>query len=336
MSLGPGQAQNQVQTRNIQSNGANLVHIADPRTQVQQLVQDSPPTPMDLQADGIVLRRNLLGTRGNTERLYPEYFVRPARFFCVGRVFLVLWAEPAGGNQTVVTVQVGGTVLNHMGERVFSKVRRFVVIRESANYCSALPITTYSGRGVSKRGVVKSEHAIIYTGKNPPPAHQLERPARGESGMRPEAIRVDPDSATDRLDPMSRIDFGGVHQVQHNIKTKSLGVVSRHSVNALQSQFRSVWQEQLRSRSGVRGQPQTQNRTGMVAGGVVGATAALAAGGAAAAANDDDDDDEEDDEEETAGEDDDDDDDEGEDDDEEEEDDDEDGDEDEEEDGDDE
>jgi len=275
---------------------------------VQTIIQNAPPTPRNLQAEGITVQRELIGTAGSAERLFPDYIVRPSRFFCLGRVFLVLWAEPAGGNGsnagTIVTMQERGTVLNHLGERVFSKVRRFVVIRESDQYCNALPITTYSGQGVAKPRVVKSEHAIIYTGRVPPQSRPNERPLRGDTGMRPLSIRVDPDNQTDRLDPMSRIHFGGVHQVHHNIKTKSLGIVNRQSIDALQSQFANVWQDQLRSQSRAgpgRNQAQNAQRTTTVAGaiGVVGAgVVASTASAAPADDSDDDDDDEEDVEEE--------------------------------------
>ena len=310
-SINPGAtnpATNQVQTRTIQRQGAQLVQSVDQRTGVQTIIQNAPPTPRNLQAEGITVQRELIGTAGSAERLFPDYIVRPSRFFCLGRVFLVLWAEPAGGNGsnagTIVTMQERGTVLNHLGERVFSKVRRFVVIRESDQYCNALPITTYSGQGVAKRRVVKSEHAIIYTGRVPPQPRPDERPSRGDTGMRPLSIRVDPDNRTDILDPMSRIHFGGVHQVHHNIKTKSLGIVNRQSIDALQSQFANVWQDQLRSQSRAgpgRNQAQNAQRTTTVAGaiGVVGAgVVASTASAAPADDSDDDDDDEEDVEEE--------------------------------------
>jgi hypothetical protein len=295
-----------VQTRRFQQNGAVLQQSIDPNTGVQVILQNTPTTPRNLQAEGIVLQRSLVGTTGNAERLFPEYTVRPSRFFCLGRVFLVLWAEPAGGSGsnagTVITMQEQGTVLNHLGERVFSKVRRFVVIRESDQYCNALPITTYSGRGVAKRNVVKSEHAIIYTGRDPPQPRPDERPLRGETGMRSQSIRVDPDNRTDRLDEMSRIHFGGVHQVHHNIKTKSLGIVNRNSIDALQSQFANVWQDQLRSRSRAgagRSQAQGTQRTTAVAGagGVVGAGVVASTTADAPADGSDDDDEDEDGEE---------------------------------------
>jgi hypothetical protein len=290
----PNPATNQVRTRTIQRNGAQLVQSVDTRTGVQTIVQNAPPTPGNLQAEGITVQRELFGTGGNTEALFPEYILRPAKFFCLGRVFLVLWSQPAGGNGsnagTVVTMQERGTVRNHLGELVFSKVRRFVVIRESGQYCSALPITTYSGQGVAKHRVVKSEHAIIYTGRAPPEPRVDERPSRGETGMRPQPIRVDPDNQTDRLDPMSRIHFGGVHQVHHNVKTKSLGIVNIRSINALQSQFLNVWQDQFPSG---RRQAQGAQRTTTVAGAVGAGAVASTTAHAPANDSDDNDDDEE-------------------------------------------
>jgi hypothetical protein len=56
------------------------------------------------------------------------------------------------------------------------------VIRQTqgAKYCSALPISTYGGQGVGKNGVVKSEHGIIYTGKDVPRLDPNELPRRNE------------------------------------------------------------------------------------------------------------------------------------------------------------
>jgi hypothetical protein len=134
-----------------------------------------------------------------------------------------------------------GVVINHLGARVFSKIRRFVVIREGDSYCNALPINTYAGRGVAKHGIAKSEHAIIYTGRTPPRVRTDEAPKRGETGMQSIPIRVDADSFDELLDPMSRIDFGGVTKIQHNIRVKPLGIVNSTSMAALQHQFKVVW-----------------------------------------------------------------------------------------------
>jgi hypothetical protein len=176
-----------------------------------------------------------------TGALFKTYKVRPRprEFFTIGRVFLVLWSEPAGGTSKV-TAWEKGTVINHLGERVFSKVRRFVVIREGTNYCNALPINTYSGRGVSKNVVNKSEHVVIFTGSVAPLIAAAEMPKRGEAPMQLIPIQVDTDTPDEKLDPMSRLDLGGVTRVEHNIKVKSLGKVNKRSLDALRKQYANV------------------------------------------------------------------------------------------------
>ena len=255
-----------VQESGVQQNILKLHRVFNPNTGVQVIVEHRPPLPKDLQAERINVHQRIVGTADSAERLFPDYIVQPSRFFCLGRVFLVLWAEPVGGS--VVTTLETGTIRNDFGKLVTSKVRRFVVIRQSDQYCIALPIQTYSGRGVAKRGVVKSEHAIIYTGRVPPSPRPEELPTRGEMGMIPVPIRVDPDTATDRLDPMSRIDFAHFSQVQHNVKTKGFGMVSRESIDALKSQFLNVWNgKQYGPRPGaMRSQEQMSQRKTSTAG----------------------------------------------------------------------
>ena len=69
-----------------------------------------------------------------------------------------------------------------------------------------------------------------------------EAPERGEDGLLPQAIRVDPDDLSEKLDPRSRIDFGEVYTIEHNVKVRSLGTVNPSSMQALLYQFESVWQ----------------------------------------------------------------------------------------------
>lgn len=185
-------------------------------------------------------RRSTIGNEHVTSTLPRGYSIRQSNFFDVGRVFLVLWAEPTAGASAVRTEEPG-TVLNQFGERVISKVRRFVVIRHSRTFCNALPISTYSGRGVSKRGVVKSEHVIIYTSQTAPMPRADELPRRGEDGMRPVPIRVDAASTSEPLDPMSRLDLAGVTTIAFNLKVKPLGKVGARSLWDLMQQFAEVW-----------------------------------------------------------------------------------------------
>jgi hypothetical protein len=223
--------------------------IASTRTQGRGNIVDSDDTevrsgpsnqitPPDLRIQGIITKKLVKGTGGSqSSTLHPTYTIRRASFYGIGRVFLMLWSEPAGGGATSFT---RGIVQNEFGEPVFSKIRRFVVVRQGATSCTALPISTYGGQGVSKPGVTKSDHAIIYTGRREPQHLPKEEPERGERPMQPVSILVDPDSSKNVLDPLSRIDFRAVHTIQYNIKAKALGQVNRRSLEDLENQFRNV------------------------------------------------------------------------------------------------
>jgi hypothetical protein len=110
------------------------------------------------------------------------------------------------------------------------------------------PVLTYGGHGVSRHKVKKSDHAIIYSSKSPPKAMEQESPKRGEEGMRPNSIRVDPDEKEDKLDPVSRIDFGKPHTVHHNLKVRPFGMVNEKSMSHLLSQFKAVVLDGLTTR----------------------------------------------------------------------------------------
>jgi hypothetical protein len=230
---------------------ARPIPNVDPRRDTHAYIQ--PPTRSQIarkepavQVDGHG-RSVQLGAQAAavTRSLFPSFQVRSdaKRYFKVGKVFLILWSENAGEptNGTVATAWHPGIVLNQLGERVFSKVRRFVVIREGAKWCHALPISTYGGKGVAKSGVVKSEHVIIHTTRNPPGLGQGESPKRNESGMRPVPIRAEPDVQGAALDPMSRLNLGGVTLIQHNNKVEHFGRIAQASVHELLTQFGNVW-----------------------------------------------------------------------------------------------
>lgn len=121
------------------------------------------------------------------------------------------------------------------------------------------PVLTYGHQGVGKQGVKKSEHAIIYTGKEAPEPRRAERAQRGEEGMLV-AIRVDADDASEKLDPLSRIHFGKVYSIEHNVKVRSFGKVNAASMTSLLYQFRAVWE---RSSSGRGSQLQIQTPQGV-------------------------------------------------------------------------
>ncbi|KAK4502650.1 hypothetical protein PRZ48_006076 [Zasmidium cellare] len=92
---------------------------------------------------------------------------------------------------------------------------------------------------------------VLYPGRQVPQPTPDELPRRGEGAMVPTAVRVDPDQPTEKLTPMSRINYGKVYTVEHNVKVKPLGTVSRDSLHALIYQFKAVWNPGLPRQRGM-------------------------------------------------------------------------------------
>lgn len=172
----------------------------------------------------------------------------------------MLHAEPRGGAQSAITAV---TRDKRFGEDFYIKTRRFIVVVEGQGSCTAMlvfgvsqmkivltepsAISTYGSQGVAKRGVQKSDHAIVYSGRAPPAdiPRADEMPSRQEQGkgMRPQRIRVDMADRTDALDPMSRLNFGKVYTIEHNVKVRDVGMVNTNSMSDLFSVFWLVQME---------------------------------------------------------------------------------------------
>jgi hypothetical protein len=102
------------------------------------------------------------------------------------------------------------------------------------------PIQTYQNRGVAKPGIVKWHHAIIYTGRNAPACTSNEKPRGDDDEMLEPPIRVRPSSRGDKLLEMSRINFGKMHTVEHNVKVLEFGRVHESHRRQLVDHWRYV------------------------------------------------------------------------------------------------
>lgn len=107
----------------------------------------------------------------------------------------------------------------------------------------ARQIMTYGGLGVAKKGVQKCEHAIIYSGKQAPEPEPKERAKRGELGLLPRAIRVAVNDGMEKLDSMSRLDFGEVYTIPHSARVRGIGMVHKKSSEPFLYQFKSVFEK---------------------------------------------------------------------------------------------
>ncbi|KAL4897977.1 hypothetical protein BDV59DRAFT_168999 [Aspergillus ambiguus] len=156
-------------------------------------------------------------------RLDPGYKRRARNFFTRGRVFSVLWHENPGSVTKTNATSVYETAY---GEQVFSRIRRMVVIKEYDHCAWCFAIYTYRQKGVAKNAADASKHAIIYTqGTRPVRAH-------GEPPMLPEALEVQTHNLEHRLDPMSRLNFGKLFTVEHNVKVLHIGKIAERSMDA--------------------------------------------------------------------------------------------------------
>ncbi|KAK0887687.1 hypothetical protein LTR02_016998 [Friedmanniomyces endolithicus] len=229
--------------------GVSVVTAQNPTSRVTTNIGTGPPERIIdpyLYDQGVRARRAIYGNNGNEgeqDPLFSNFRIRRHDFFTLGRVFMILWSEPFGETTTNIgsVIQndrsMPGLFLGRHGERVYSKVRKFVIIREvTAHEASVSSASPSLSTGSSTRALPYQSHS---------PA---ERPNRGERAMNATAIRVTPDAQGMKLDEMSRIDYAKVHTIEHNLKVAAVGVVHPASMEALITQFRSVWLDQATDR----------------------------------------------------------------------------------------
>jgi hypothetical protein len=172
--------------------------------------------------------------------LDPSYIVRASSFYKVGTVFAVLWHEEAAASRSggVSSVRLlysdPYTTQGAFGERIYSTVRRLIVVRNGHGYSVCVPIVTYGGRGLLKPGLSGSDvssHAVAFAAGTQP--CMLE----GEPKLSKNPISINTQK-DEHLDKASRIFFAKLYTVEHNVKSKSIGRVSQDSMLHLQAYVR--------------------------------------------------------------------------------------------------
>ena len=164
--------------------------------------------------------------------------------FGVGSIFAMPWHETFGetaqdqstglksssqNSSTAIKVGGGWVVTGAMGSQVYSNIRRFTVVRSRDTHCICVPITSYGGKGLSRKKISRSEqmaHAIVYT-----------------QGAKPTLLAAEPNFIKgpicvrllreERLAPTARIHFGKFYTVEYNVKVKHLGAVITRDRQAL-------------------------------------------------------------------------------------------------------
>ena len=173
---------------------------------------------------------NIEGSNGQQEELDANYFKREraAQFFVIGRVFAVLWHESAGESQNDRFSEAVPR-RGRFNESIISHIRRMVVVKQHHGSCWAIPISTYKGQGVAKRGFNQYDiagHAVIHATNREPYTDPAE-PKMSKTPLKVNMVQGE------TLDWMSRINFTTVHTVQYNVKVKNIGMVHKDSIGDL-------------------------------------------------------------------------------------------------------
>ncbi|PSN72333.1 hypothetical protein BS50DRAFT_673127 [Corynespora cassiicola Philippines] len=231
-----------------QSHGLQFQQSGDQRPSDQEILQEvdrdvelNPNTPVPDMHPHTTPHRHFTGTPGQIEKLDPDFQVQRSRrdFFRVGRVFRVLWPELAGDVAQNITLATTPLFPN---EKIFCKIRWFVVVKPDRESCTCLPIQTYHKRGVSNK--TRHHHAIMYTGHYPPQPLPTEEPQRHNELPMGDPIRVIPDPSKPhykKMDPMSRVNFTKLYTVEYNVKVSGFGQVDLNDEHKLISQFNLQW-----------------------------------------------------------------------------------------------
>ncbi|KAH8656069.1 hypothetical protein BGZ60DRAFT_417710 [Tricladium varicosporioides] len=168
------------------------------------------------------------------EKLDPSFKVHPQRDFQVGTVFKILWSEPAGGDGLDHTEVTDNESYTKFGEKTHSKIRRLVVVKSNHGHSLCVPVLTYQGQGVNKKGIRKEGHAALYSSTDKPSF------APGEV-LHIKPISVQMSSPKEKLDPMTRINFNKVYTVEHNVKIFIIGKIHPDH----KQQFYDAWAESM-------------------------------------------------------------------------------------------
>ncbi|KAE8557478.1 hypothetical protein TMatcc_004932 [Talaromyces marneffei ATCC 18224] len=147
-------------------------------------------------------------------------------YFTPGRIFLMRWIENAGqtdgtrsGNSEIIT--------DGHGNSYFCTPRRMIVLSTipGSNSSTCVGIYTYGGQGLAKHGIHVESHAVLYDEAGVGP-----QMSRGEPAVERTPLAVTLNSSSERLDYMSRANFGDLHTVQHNVKICHIGKISADSM----------------------------------------------------------------------------------------------------------
>lgn len=188
-----------------------------------------------------------VGPDGRPEVLNAEFEVRTesSKFFTLGRVFATPWHQSLGNGQQNNNTTNDWITLDRFQQPILTHIQRMAVVKEGHGFCWCVPINTYNGKGVAKTGFSSSDrlaHAVVYMKGSPPTT-------TAEHGMNKRAIAVGPAGLDRKLDMMSRVNFGKVHTIEHNVKVMNIGNIRGESLADFEAYWKATADEPKRMRN---------------------------------------------------------------------------------------
>ena len=134
----------------------------------------------------------------------------------------MLWTDPVGKSSIGLTDHQKSFITQTpaYGETLYTKERRFVVFSEQKGSCICIRLSTYGGQGASKKGVNPSNHAAVYAEGDTPKFHPGEK-------MDKEPFPIIVENEQVKIAPMSRLNFGHIQTIQHNVKVLKIGRIPK-------------------------------------------------------------------------------------------------------------
>lgn len=207
----------------------DTVEVTDPRPTITRLpsqkvsnVSKDYIQTLESVATSDIDYKSALQPRG----LDPEFKVYHSKNFVIGWVFLIPWVEPRGESSKPAKKRLDRRYsTGPRGESGFSHPVRMVVVqgKKPGAYSHCIRINSYGRVGLkpSLPLAEKEAHAVIYPSTMDPPV--------GEPELTKEPIAVDMEDGH-TLEPESRIHFGKIHTVEHNVKVKPVGRIAAKSM----------------------------------------------------------------------------------------------------------
>lgn len=213
------------------------------------LDEERPELVIDERTKGMGPDLRFISTKEERDELNASYKLRTGReaekFFLKGRVFAMVWHENVGippkpnspkSNSTEASAPLDKPfhrfTRNADGVTIFSHIRRFVIVKATSTrrYCWAIPINSYSGRGLTDKRMLEDEkqaHTIIHgIGSEP-----VRMKGEIELDKEPIAVKMEPG---EELTPSSRLHFGKVQCIDWNVRLKKIGrIVDKKNMRRL-------------------------------------------------------------------------------------------------------